>query len=97
MFKAIKIALLYWLQQALRAFCPHLTRDSEALRGNAHVCPNCALAQWVSRAINNLCGWRAYSQLRKCDLCHEPLSKRETGVHLACAERENALADYQSA
>jgi hypothetical protein len=91
MIKAIKIAFLYWLQQALRPFCPH-SHHIEALRLHAPVCPNCALARIVSNHLSELCGIQAIYKIRKCDLCHEPLSDREHSVHLTCADRENALA-----
>jgi hypothetical protein len=89
MIKAIKIALLYWLQQALRLFCPH-SHHIESLRIQASVCPTCGLARTIHNRLGELCGMQAIYKIRKCDLCFEPLSDRETGVHLACAERENA-------
>jgi hypothetical protein len=90
MTKAIKIALLYWLQQALRAFCPH-SNSAESHRCHFPVCPTCALWMRAEDALSKLCGMQAIYKIRKCDLCFEPLSKGESGVHSACAERENAL------
>lgn len=87
MIKAIKIALLYWLQQALRPFCPH-PNDAEARRYNAAVCPTCALWTRTYQSLNLLCGWKAQSELRKCEICFDPLSDRESGVHSRCADRE---------
>jgi hypothetical protein len=91
MTKAIKIAFLYWLRQALRAFCPH-SNSPEARRIYRHVCPTCTLGAAIDNHLSLLCGMQAIYQIRKCDLCHEPLSKQEIGVHAACAERENFLA-----
>jgi hypothetical protein len=87
MFKAIKIALLYWLQQALRGFCPH-DHHIEALRIHAPICPTCALARAIKNRLGELCGMQAIYKIPKCDLCFEPLSDRERGVHSVCAERE---------
>jgi predicted amidophosphoribosyltransferase len=94
--KAIKIALLYWLQQALRAFCPH-SNFKDARHNHAPVCPACALWLRAENALSSLCGMQAIYRLRKCDLCFEPLSARETGVHARCADRENALAENRAA
>jgi hypothetical protein len=93
MIKAIKIALLYWSQQALRLFCPH-SNNVGARNCHVAVCPTCALWMRLNNTLSSLCGMQAIYNIRKCGLCHEPLSKREdsAGVHLSCAERENALA-----
>ena len=94
--KAIKIALLYWLRQALRAFCPHECH-ADTRRYYRHVCPTCAVVKRIDDGLSSLCGMQAIYRLRKCDLCNEPLSKQESGVHLACADRENARAANQAA
>jgi predicted amidophosphoribosyltransferase len=99
MFKAFKIALLYWLQQALRGFCPHPNNEGSR-RCYAPVCPTCALRMRVDNALSSTCGMQALYQLRKCELCREPLSKGESDagfdVHSACAERENARAEQEA-
>jgi hypothetical protein len=94
MIKAIKIAILYWLQQALRLFCPH-DHCVESQRHHALVCPTCALAVRVKDRLSELCGMQAIYKIRKCDLCFDPLDDQgqKSGVHLACAERENARQD----
>jgi hypothetical protein len=92
--KAIKIALLYWLQRALRLFCPHSNNEG-ARRCHAPVCPTCALWMRVHGLLSALCGIQAIYKVRKCDLCFEPLAdqSQQSTVHLACAERENARAE----
>lgn len=67
--KAIKIALLYWFQQALRYHAP--------------ICPTC--------------GWQAYSQLRKCDLCLEPLADQGRESRTTCASCDRKLASDRAA
>ena len=62
--KAIQIALLYWLRQTLRLFCPHLnTTDSRDY--HAPVCPNCALDLRLRIKLDSICGWKAVSQRRE--------------------------------
>ena len=90
--KAIKIALLYWLQQALRLFCPH-SNNADSRSYHAPVCPACAIHHRTRIRLELLCGWKAVSDLRKCNLCGSLLSNAERDFHSACAEREQFLAE----
>lgn len=94
--KAIKIALLYWFQQALRLFCPH-SNDAESRRYHAPICPTCDLARWTDIRLSHLCGWQAYSQLRKCDLCLEPLADQGRESRTTCASCDRKLASDRAA
>jgi len=85
---AIKIALLYWLQQALRLFCPHQVSLCRYQDG----CPVCDAHMDIGNRLDLIYERpRSKADMWDCPLCGGPVDRRH-GVHLYCADAENFLA-----